>query len=108
MKKLLLPAPHMAAIGSSDCVRFLPRPAAQSSSSLSIAHVRLPLLCLSALDDPIAPAAAIPYKVPAARDRPAGGVHRIIKMHHVANVYGRVSLHVTARAPCCPGPPPGL
>ena len=32
-----------------------------SSSSLSIPSVRIPLLCIQALDDPIAPASAIPY-----------------------------------------------
>lgn len=35
---------------------------AGSSSSLSIPKVAVPLLCLSALDDPIAPKEAIPYK----------------------------------------------
>lgn len=35
---------------------------AGSSSSLSIPKVKVPLLCISALDDPIAPREAIPYK----------------------------------------------
>ena len=39
---------------------------AGSSSALSIPAVRVPLLCLSALDDPIAPAEAIPYAALAA------------------------------------------
>lgn len=34
---------------------------AQSSSSLSIPNVKIPLLCIQALDDPIAPKEAIPY-----------------------------------------------
>eukprot|EP00195_Chlamydomonas_chlamydogama_P007473 CAMPEP_0202906248 /NCGR_PEP_ID=MMETSP1392-20130828/37919_1 /ASSEMBLY_ACC=CAM_ASM_000868 /TAXON_ID=225041 /ORGANISM="Chlamydomonas chlamydogama, Strain SAG 11-48b" /LENGTH=633 /DNA_ID=CAMNT_0049594653 /DNA_START=364 /DNA_END=2265 /DNA_ORIENTATION=- len=35
---------------------------AQSSSSLSVPHVTIPLLCIQALDDPIAPKEAIPYE----------------------------------------------
>ena len=34
---------------------------AGSSSALSIPHVAVPLLCIQAADDPIAPEAAIPY-----------------------------------------------
>ncbi|KAK9809973.1 hypothetical protein WJX72_002837 [[Myrmecia] bisecta] len=34
---------------------------AGSSSSLSIPHVKIPLLCIQAADDPIAPAGCIPY-----------------------------------------------
>jgi predicted alpha/beta-fold hydrolase len=42
---------------------------AGSSSSLSVPKLRVPTLCIQALDDPIAPREAIPYAALAANDK---------------------------------------